>query len=322
MKFKKSIITISTAALALGAVVGTAGSSSAATKQKTLGIVALVASDSLNQAVIKGATEVAKTAGWKVFVTDTQGSPEKANAAMITYSTTQKTDAIMPMAFHSSALSAGLAAAKKAGNIPVASWGGEIAPGIVVTTSALKVGQDSVNALLKDFGTKGSLLELTYHTGVLCYFRQIAIDTKMKTVPGIKVTQNEVAIPGQVQSGSDFTAAWLASHPAGKEPLAIWGTWDEPATGAIAALKQANRTDVKVYGINGGPTALQQIKDGTLQQVVWQDGYTEGKALMQGILDAQKAGKSWKPKVVNVPGVVVTKQTIDAFLTAHPDATK
>jgi ribose transport system substrate-binding protein len=30
--------------------------------------------------------------------------------------------------------------------------------------------------------------------------------------------------------------------------LAIWGSWDDPAIGAISALRQQGRTDVKVYG--------------------------------------------------------------------------
>ena len=310
------------AALTLAACSGPAPSSnSGGSEKKTLGIVALVATDALNAAVIKGATEAAKTAGWDVKVTDTQGSVDKANAAMTTFSTTQKVDGIAVMAFLSTSLGSGLASAKAAG-IPVVSWGGTIVPGIVATTSALKVGEDSVNALLDTFGSKGNVLALTYHTGVLCLYRGVAFDDAMKKKPGITVTSNEVAIPGQVNDGTKFTAAWLASHPAGSGPLAVWGSWDEPAMGAIAAIKQSGRTDVKVYAINGGPQALQAVKDGSLEQVVWQDGVTEGKDLMNAVADSIKAGSSWKAKTIDVPGVVVSKDTVDQFLTDHPDALK
>jgi ribose transport system substrate-binding protein len=179
-----------------------------------------------------------------------------------------------------------------------------------------------VNALLKDIGTTGNVLALTYHTGVLCLYRGVAFDAAMKKQPDIKVTSNEVAIPGQVNDGTKFTAAWLASHPAGSGPLAVWGSWDEPGMGAIAALKQAGRTDVKVYAINGGPQALQAVKDGSMTQVVWQDGYTEGKDLMEAVVGSIKAGTSWKAKTIDVPGVVVTKDNIDSFLADHPDALK
>jgi ribose transport system substrate-binding protein len=312
------------AALALAACSGpapSAGGSAGVPAKKTLGIVALVATDALNAAVINGATDAAKTAGWNVKVTDTQGSVDKANAAMTTFSTTDKVQGIAVMAFLSSALGSGLASAKAAG-IPVVSWGGELVPGIAATTSAQKVGEDSVNALLKDFGTTGNVLALTYHTGVLCLYRGVAFDAAMKKQPDIKVTSNEVAIPGQVNDGTKFTAAWLASHPAGSGPLAVWGSWDEPGMGAIAALKQAGRTDVKVYAINGGPQALQAVKDGSMTQVVWQDGYTEGKDLMEAVVGSIKAGTSWKAKTIDVPGVVVTKDNIDSFLADHPDALK
>ena len=48
---------------------------------KTLGIVALIANDALNVAVIAGATDAAKAAGWDVKVIDTQASADQANAA-------------------------------------------------------------------------------------------------------------------------------------------------------------------------------------------------------------------------------------------------
>jgi ribose transport system substrate-binding protein len=314
---QKKLITI---AIALVAALGlSVAPADAVAKQKVLGMVALVATDSLNKAVIDGATTVAKANGWKVVVTDTQGSPAKANSAMIAFATTQKVDAIIVMAFHSSALGAGLAAANKA-HIPVGSWGGELAPGVVVTTSAAAAGTTSANGLLKLIGTKGAVLALQYHTGVLCYFRGQSFDSIMAANPNITVTNNEVQIPGQVQSGQSYTAAWLASHPAGGQSLGIWGTWDEPAMGAIAALKQAGRTDVHVVAINGGPQALAAVQDGSLDQVVWQNGVEEGVQIMKGVIASIKAGKTWSAKVVNIPALLIDKNNIASFLSTHPNA--
>ena len=320
MKQKLFVVLAGAAVLALAACSTPAPDSTGdSSGEKTLGIVALVATDALNAAVINGATAAAEEAGWKVVVTDTQGSPDKANAAMTSFSTTQKVDAILVSAFASTSIGGGLASAAAA-DIPVVSWGGELVDGIIATTSALKVGEDSVNALLDDFGNKGEILALTYHTGVLCLYRGIAFDDAMAKESGITVTANEVAIPGQVEDGTAFTSAWLASHPAGSGDLAVWGAWDEPGMGAIAALKQAGRDDVKVYSINGSPAALQAVKDGTMTQIIWQDGYTEGLELFQAVLDEEAAGDSWESKTIDVPGVLVDADTIDAFLTEHPDA--
>lgn len=315
--------TLIAAVAVVATIVGLTGCSDTSTGAddgtKTLGIVALVATDALNAAVITGATDAAEKAGWKVTVTDTQGSPDKANAAMTAFSTTQKVDAILVSAFASTSIGSGLASAKAA-SIPVVSWGGELVDGIVATTSALKVGEDSIDAMLEDFGTKGDVLALTYHTGVLCLYRGMAFDDAIGKESGITVTSNEVAIPGQVEDGTAFTSAWLASHPEGSGPLAIWGAWDEPGMGAIAALKQAGRTDVKVYSINGAPNALQAVKDGSMTQIIWQDGNTEGVELFTAAADSIEQGADWESKTIDVPGVLVDSDTIDGFLTDHPDA--
>ena len=295
------------------------GGSGGGDGKKTIGVVALVATDALNAAVIRGVTTVAEKNGWDVHVTDTNGSVEAANAAMITYSTTQKMDAIAVMAFQTPALQAGLQSAQAA-NIPVVSWGGELGAGIIATTSARQVGQDSIDALLEDFGTEGSILALTYHTGVLCLYRGYAFDDTVAPLTSLNITRNEVEIPGQVEDGTAYTTAWLASNPKGSGPLAIWGAWDEPAIGAIAALQQAGRDDVRVYSINGGPQALQAVKDGTMRQVVWQDGETEGEGMMQAAIDYLEDPEGWKQISIDVPGVVVTADNIDQFLADHPDA--
>lgn len=320
MKQKLFTVLAGAAVLALAACSTPAGDTGGGEDgQKTLGIVAIVATDALNAQMIQGATDAAEDAGWAVNVIDAQGSLDKANAAMVTFSTTQKTDAIVVSAFASSSIGAGLASATAA-NIPVVTWGGELVPGIVAASSALPVGYDSVNGMLEDFGDEGEVLALTYHTGILCLYRGVAFDEVIDEVSGITVTRNEVAIPGQVDDGNAFTAAWLASHPEGSGPLAVWGAWDEPAMGAIAAIQAAGRTDVKVYAINGAPNALQAIKDGTMTQIVWQDGYQEGQELFKAAFDSIEAGDSWEQKTIDIPGVLVDASTIDAFLEEHPDA--
>lgn len=318
MKQRLLTVLAGAAVLALAACSTPAAEPGDDSEQKTLGIVAIVATDALNAALINGATDAAEAAGWDVNVIDAQGSLDKANAAMVTFSTTQKTDAILVSAFASSSIGAGLASAIAA-DIPVVTWGGELVDGIVAASSALAVGYDSINGMLDDFGDTGDVLALTYHTGVLCLYRGVAFDEVIADTD-ITVTANEVTIPGQVEDGTAFAAAWLASHPEGQGNYAIWGAWDEPAMGAVAALAQAGRTDVKVYSINGAPNALQAVKDGTVTQIIWQDGFKEGEELFAAAVESIEAGDSWEPKTIDVPGVLVDAETIDGFLADHPDA--
>jgi ribose transport system substrate-binding protein len=285
---------------------------------KTLGIVALIANDALNVAVIAGATDAAKAAGWDVKVTDTQASADQANAAMSSFAV-QKVDAMMVLAFASSSIGAGLAAANAAG-IPVASWGGEIVPGIVVTVTGRTVGDESAKFLLDKVGDNADILAMTFHPGKLCIDRGDAFDDAVKGKSGLSITYNEVKVPGEVQDGNAIAQPWLTAHPpGGKKPLAIWACWDEPMQGAVAALRQAGRNDVTTVAINGSIQALELVKAGDMTATVWQPSYAEGKAMFQAILDSIAAGKSWKPKTVAIPGIVVTKDNVDKFLADHPN---
>lgn len=303
------------AAAAAGAMIA---ATAAAAQDKTLGIVALLANDALNIAVINGATESAKAAGWQVKVIDTQASADQANAAMNSFAA-QKVDAIFVLAFPSSSLGSGLAAARDAG-IPVASWGGEIVDGIVVTTSGQQVGDDSVNYLLSKVGDKANILALTFHPGKLCIDRGVGFDAGVKGKDGLTVNYAEVTVPGQVQFGNATAAAWLTAHPGGDgTPLAIWSCWDEPMTGAVAAVRQAGRTDVMTVSINGSAQALDLVKNGDMTATVWQPAFEEGKQVFQAILDSMQAGAGWTPKVIQIPGIVVTKENVEQFLADHPD---
>ncbi len=284
---------------------------------KTLGIVALLANDALNIDVIGGATEAAKAAGWDVQVIDTQASADQANAAMNTFAV-KHVDAMFVLAFAGSSIGGGLEAARQA-HIPVAMWGGEIVPGVVVATSGRQVGDDSIKYLLSKVGDNADILALTFHPGKLCIDRGIAFDEGVKGKPGIHVTYDEITVPGQVQNGNALTQAWLTRYPAGGDrKLGIWSCWDEPMTGAVAALRQAGRTDVVTASINGSPQALQLVKDGDMTATVWQPAYEEGKETFQAIIDSIAAGASWKPKVITIPGVVVSADNVDKFMKEHP----
>lgn len=287
--------------------------------EKTLGVVALIANDALNIAVIAGVTDAAEKAGWNVKVIDTQASADQANAAMNSF-VVQKVDAIFVLAFASSSIGSGLQAARDA-DIPVATWGGEIVPGIVVTTSGQTVGKDSVDFMLDKVGDEADVLAMTFHPGKLCLDRGIAFDDGVKGKSGLDIKYNEVTVPGQVQNGNALASAWLIGHPASSDkPLAIWACWDEPMQGAIGALRQAARDDVVTVSINGSPQAIQLVKDGDLTATVWQPAYQEGQEVFQAILDSMKAGDSWEPKVIEIPGIVVTKDNVDQFLADHPNA--
>jgi len=285
----------------------------------TLGMVSITVNDSSNARFIQGATDTAKKMGWEVVVIDAHGNADEANAAFQNL-TLRGVNAIIDLVFPVSSLGAGLKAADEAG-VVVGTWGGGLGGKVAATNGTGGIqAQPIVEQMVKDMGGKGSILALTYHAGQVARERENILDEIVAKYPGIKVTKNEVRIPGYLQDGAEFASAWLASHPKDSEPLAIWGSWDDPALGAISTMKQQGRQDVKVYGQNGNVDAIVAVKDGWMTATAWAAVEEEGRVMVETLDAAIKAGKDWKPKAVEVPVVVVNANTITEFLKQHPDA--
>lgn len=284
-----------------------------------VGIVSISATEANNVRYINGATKAAEEMGWDVSVVDAAGSADQANSAIQNFAQVGA-HAIIDMVFPWSSIGAGLAAAKEAG-IPVVTWGGGIGSTVAATNgSGAPMAVPVVELMVENMGGSGSILALTYRTGEVCRNREVVMDEILAGYPDIKVTKNEVRIPGYFEDGAQYANAWLASHLPGQENLAIWGCWDDPSIGAIGSLRSQGRTDVAVYGVNGNAQALENIRNGHMTATAWQDSYTEGYNMVKMLSDIIAAGDSWEPKAAEVPAVLVTKETVDAFIEAHPEA--
>ncbi|MCV3210845.1 sugar ABC transporter substrate-binding protein [Mesorhizobium sp. YC-39] len=306
--------------IALGAL-SLATSGAAAQDKPLLGIVSISATEANNVRYIQGATKAADELGWQTNVVDAAGSADQANSAIQNFAQL-KAHAIIDMVFPYSSVGAGLAAAGDAG-IPVVTWGGGLGSTVAATNgSGGPMAIPVVDLMVKKMDGKGSILALTYRTGEVCRNREVVMDEIVAKNPGITVTKNEVRIPGYFEDGAQYANAWLASHPAGQENLAIWGCWDDPAIGAIGSLRAQGRDDVLVYGINGNAQALENIKNGFMTATAWQDSFTEGYNMVKMLKDIKDAGSAWQAKAAEVPAVLVTKETVDAFLKDHPEAIK
>jgi ribose transport system substrate-binding protein len=284
-----------------------------------LGVVSISANEANNARYIAGATAAANEDGWTVSVIDAAGSADQANAAIQNFAQ-RGAGAIIDMVFPYSSIGAGLAAAKNA-NIPVVTWGGGLGGAVAATNgSGAPVAQPVLEKMVADLGGKGDLLVLAYRTGEVCRNREVLLDQIVAKSPEIKVTKNEVRIPGYFEDGAQYANAWLASHPAGAGNLAIWGCWDDPAIGAIGSLRQQGRDDVKVHGVNGNAQAIENIKNGHMTATSWQDSYTEGYQMVKMLKEIKSAGAGWTPKAAEVGASLITQANVAQFIKDHPDA--
>ena len=287
-----------------------------AAKPLTVGIVTFSTSDLNTNDMVDSMTSDAKGKGWKVINLNAQGEPLQANTAMQQL-VTRKVDAIIVTVFDSHSLTAGIAAAKDA-NIPVLSAGGGLVPGIAYAAST-GAGQPMVDLMLQDLKDSGTVLDLTYHPGIPCRERADDFDTAIKANPAIKATSHEIDIQSAAASSQAATSAWLAATAKSSGPYAIFNCFDDNAMGAIAALRQDDRDDVRVYSYNATAPAVQAIRNGTMTATLWVNLRSAGTILIDAIPQILAAGATWTPKTVIPAHVIVTKANVDAFVKDHPD---
>jgi ribose transport system substrate-binding protein len=136
--------------------------------------------------------------------------------------------------------------------------------------------------------------------------------------PGIEIVDKEPM--SNPADGQKIVSAMMTKHP---EIQAIFVPWDSPpAEGAVAALRAANRKDVKLFTIDlGGTSALNMAECGNVQEetstLAYSFGYTAAIEGALGVLGAQA------PALAIVPAFPVTADNLakgwkDTFQTELP----
>ena len=293
-------------------------SSEASTKEFTIGLVPFSSANATSNQGVAGVQEVAEENGWETSLIDAQGAPDKAIAAIQTL-VQKKVDMIVTTVFPPASVTGGALAAKAAG-IPIASLGGGTGNGVQANWDVgTESGKAIAERMIKDTGGTGALLALGYKPGLPCQQRETALMDAIKSEE-YDIDRQEVPIPGQVEAATKFTQAWLASHPESEGKATIWACFDEPAIGAISALKQAGRTDVKVYAIDGLPPAFEAIGAGTLTATAWINAFGAGKEIGDAVPQIVEAGVDGGPLEKVAPSILVDEASVDGFLEKYPIA--
>ena len=267
-------------------------------------------------AAMHGIEAVAKQRGWSTTLIDPGGVTAQSVAAIQTL-VDKHVNLIVSTVFPANSLAAGVLAAKEAG-IPVIAAGGSTGPGVEANWD---VGKEDGKILVAELAAvthgQGNLLVFQYTPGVACDEREATLKQYLKTAHFSSVTYDEVPIPGQVQAGYKFGQAWLASHSG---QGAIFGCFDDPTVGALAAIKQAGRTNITTFGVDGSPAALTAVRAGTMTATVWINGYGLGEQMAAAIPGLVKRGVNGSPLEEAAPAVLVDQSNIASFLKEYPSA--
>ncbi len=301
---------------------GSSKASAGADKPKKILYISLTLGGPGQIQIRRGLEAEAKAHGDKVTSLDSNADVSKANSLMST-GVRQGYNAIVLDSYPPKALEAGLTATRAA-KVPVylAAAFTKAPPGVSLTM-AMRGGVPETERLVKDMGEDAQVLAFTYDAGDSCKDTGLGLDKVIAQHPGIKVTKHPVKIPGWEADAAAATRAWLQSHPKGKGKYAIWGCWDGPNIGAVSALQQEGRDDVKVFGKDGTAQALKllQKKDGRYTATVWFDLRDQGVTIVKRIhTDAKLGYANIKPEAINQKYTEVDESNIDKFAREHPEA--
>ena len=202
----------------------------------------------------------------------------------------------------------------KDANIPVFFIGSPLLDGMAgsVDVTSPKPINDLFVPFVKDNGIT-DILTLDYTPGTPCRLRKEYRDEQLAAqAPDVKATNHEFPIPGQVVDAQNTTAAWLAAHPEGSGKFAIWACFTDPTAGAVAAIKQAGRTDdIPIYTWDFNKTILDPLKSGQVAATLSLDGNAVGSQVATLIDDYFANGT---PQGVPAANMILTAETIDDYL--------
>ncbi|MCP8968143.1 sugar ABC transporter substrate-binding protein [Ectobacillus ponti] len=223
-----------------------------------------------------------------------------------------KVDGILIDHGRAEALKNGVDKAVKAG-IPVVAFDNDLRiPGVtVIDQDDYSLAWKSLKTLGEDLNGKGNIAVVWVGGFAPMERRSVIIDAFYKRYPGIK----EVARFGTASANTALDTqaqveALLKKYPNKGDLDAIFATWDEFAKGAVKALEQAGRTDIKVYGIDLSNEDLQLMQKENSPWVATAAADPAEVGKVQTRILYQKAAGEATPDVFSVEPYLVEKETL------------
>ncbi|HQC82489.1 MAG TPA: sugar ABC transporter substrate-binding protein [Bacillota bacterium] len=180
--------------------------------------------------------------------------------------------------------------------------------GIAVVTFDTNVEIEGVTVTAQD---DMSLAELSLSALVDAYPDKTPKIIKMWVAGFPPMERREVVYQEYLKAGMNANAigSLMAQYPVG-EIDAIWACWDAFATGAFTALKENNRTEIKIFGIDVSNADLQmmQEEDSPWVMTAAADAKLVGTVNMR--LLAKKLAGEDTPDSVEIPATTIYQEDL------------
>lgn len=256
--------------------------------------------------------------GWTVNLIDTAGDVA-AVISRIEDEVTQKVDAIV-INVDPAQIAAGLQTAKDA-NIPVFGLDAGSDPLLItnVTSNGYAMAAETSTYVIDRINGKGNVVMFVFDAYPPVQKRGIIADAIFANNPDIKILDRitpDVTDGGIADSRAKMEAV-LAANPTPGSISAVWAAWDQPALGALQAIKDAGRENegIVIVGIDANPQALDAIAEkGNFEASIAQDFNGMG-ATVADLVGKYLGGEKITQSVTYVPTKLVTAGNVSEFIT-------
>jgi ribose transport system substrate-binding protein len=288
---------------------GAADKSSGPKKIEKIGLMVQDLSNPFFSVMQKGVEEAAKKLGAKVNTQDARQDLANQNEQIDAF-IQQGIDLILINAVDEEGIGPAIDRAKKAGIIVIALDSPAAGMDALVMTDVEQAGFLSCDYLAKQIGGSGNMLIVDGTPIPAVQNRVKGCDKALKAYPDIKV------VGKQAGKNDRATALTLTTDmlTANRDLKAIWGINDPSALGAVLAVEQANRTGIKITGVDAGPEGVEALKTpgspfiGTATQSPRQMAI-KGVEIGVGIA----AGKKPAESTILIPSELITPENVSSY---------
>jgi len=256
-----------------GSAAGTASSAASASgasttadvpslEGKTVGIAAKDIVHDFSRVVYEQLQKRVKDLGGKVIATQAEAKDDK-HVSDVENLITQKPDAIIVILGDAQTLTPALKKVHDAGiALFTINFQSEYSTNNV-SSDDWQIGETLARTLAEDMGGKGKVLVFNGFPGVTpCRIRYNELKLVLQDYPDIQLLKPELQdkYDGTIEDAKKQIEDQLRLHPKG-EIDAVWSCWDIPQIGAAQAIDAAGRNEIKLYGVDAEPGALDLIAD-------------------------------------------------------------
>jgi ribose transport system substrate-binding protein len=269
-------------------------SSAADVKGPRIGLASREIVNDVNRDIIAGARKIVEDAGGTLIVADGQSDARKHNENIENLINSHVDGLIIELG-DAQQLAPVVTEANKAG-IPVAT----VIVGSPVKGTLTEVGGDQAllgelcsRALLSSINYQGDVYEFWVPGAPLLESTKRILEAMAKDYPKVKL--HEVPTEHSAAKVESQMEDILTANPTPGSIAAVWGGYDLLVSGAVQAIQQANRSEIKVASMDGDRVGFKMLAapNSPFIATVVQDVPRMGGLAAQSVLDALKGRKSF-----------------------------